>query len=271
MTEQTTMAGVYDFATLGVFSRSVGLATMAAGRIGVVATSAIYPVITRAEQGSGQFRRYAGLVLSGVCWATVGAAAFIGVTAADLVHLLYGDTWTSVESLLPLAVASVASYGVLAAATGLLLANNEVHACFYVDLATSTLGAFLALLLIPQSITYYLAGTTILGVALIGLATSLMVARGAIDVAGVLGALLPGLVAAAAGIAAVLICRHYLGFSMYIVVRLTTDGIVMGLTFAATLRVLFARQLAGLVEVIPGRQLLVRVLLLPASGMSRAA
>src|SRR5262249_4257650 len=103
MTEQATLAGMYEFASLGIFGRSVGLATMTVGRIGVVAVSSLYPVITRAEPGSDQLQRIAGLVFRGLTWTTIPAAAFLALFSSDMVSLLYGPRWTGVAALLPLA------------------------------------------------------------------------------------------------------------------------------------------------------------------------
>ncbi|PPC80053.1 MAG: hypothetical protein CTY39_11765, partial [Hyphomicrobium sp.] len=126
-TEQHVLAGTYDMSTLGIYSRSVGLATLLAGRIGTIITGSLFPVLTRAERGSIQFRRYAGLVLRGVSWATIPAAAFLAICAIDVVTLLYGDKWSSVIPLIPFAVAGVALIGISSASTSMILANSDVR------------------------------------------------------------------------------------------------------------------------------------------------
>jgi O-antigen/teichoic acid export membrane protein len=88
LNEQMLLSGLYDFATLGIFSRATGLATLLAGRIGSVAIMSLYPIVTRAERNSPRFRRLADLVLRGVVWTTVPAAAFLGLAAQDTVSLL---------------------------------------------------------------------------------------------------------------------------------------------------------------------------------------
>jgi O-antigen/teichoic acid export membrane protein len=262
MTEQATMATAYDFVALGVFSRAVGLATMAAGRIGMVAPAAIYPILTRAEQGSAQFRRYASLVLTGVCWTTIGAAVFIALASSDLVALLYGPTWTEAAPLLPLAAVSIGANGILAAITNLLLANNEVRACLWVDLATTSSGIAIALWLIPVGAATYLAGLTALNLGLVLLALAVLRSRSTIDAAGVTKAFVPGLVAGSMAAMAVLGLRQTVGISPYLVVRLTVDGLVVALTYGLTLRIAFAGPLAELADVIPGGRRLARSLLL---------
>jgi O-antigen/teichoic acid export membrane protein len=260
MTEQATMATAYDFVALGVFSRSVGLATMAAGRIGVLVTSAIYPVITRAEEGSAQLRRYAGLVLRGVCWITICAVVFIAVASRDLVALLYGPTWTEVAPLLPLAAASTGANVILAAITSLLLATNEVRACLWVDLATTISGLAIALWLIPIGAATYLGGLTALTAALVLLGLAVLLGRNGIDASGVAKAFVPALAAGVMAVMAVLVLRWAIGTSPYVVVRLMVDGLVVALAYCLTVRIAFAAALAELVEVAPGGAHLARVL-----------
>lgn len=262
MTEQTTMAGIYDFAALGVFSRAVGLATMAAGRLGTVALSSIYPVITRAEKGSDQFRRYAGLVLTSVCWSTICGATFVALASPDLVTLLYGSTWREVAPLLPIAAISVGANGILAAITTLLLANDEVRACFWIDVLTTGLGLAVALLLIPKGATTYLAWLAALNFALVLLAAGVLRRHNAIDASGVIKSFVPALVAGAVAIIVVLALRRTMGTSSYLLVRLAIDGFVVVLAYVLTLRLAFAGPLAEVAAVILGRRWHERPLLL---------
>jgi O-antigen/teichoic acid export membrane protein len=254
------MATAYDFVALGVFSRSVGLATMAAGRIGVLVTSAIYPVITRAEEGSAQLRRYAGLVLRGVCWTTICAAVFIALASRDLVALLYGPAWTEVAPLLPLAAASIGANGILSAITSLLLANNEVRACLCVDLATAISGLAVALWLIPAGAATYLGGLTALSAALVLLGLAVLVSRNGMDASDVAKAFVPGLAGGVMAVMAVLVLRWSIGTSSNLAVRLMVDALVVAVAYSLTLRIAFAAALAELVGVAPGGAQLASVL-----------
>src|SRR5262249_24754477 len=155
--EESLLAGSYDFAGLGVFTRSIRLATLIAGRIGSIAIISLYPVITRADQGSLQFQRYPGLVLRGVVWVPVPAAVFLALSAADIVSLLYGQRWSAVIPLLPLAAAAVSFGGIASVASTLLLAKDEIKACLFIDGVSAVLGVILGLWLVPVGMEIYLA------------------------------------------------------------------------------------------------------------------
>lgn len=250
--EQSVLAGAFDFAALGIFTRSVGLATLVAGRIGATATTALYPVITRAEQGSPQFQRYAGLVLRGVAWATAAAAIFLSLASADVVTLLYGAKWSEVTMLLPPATASVGLLGIAAAANALLLANNAARACLMLDLVSGILGVGLAFLLVPRGMQIYLAALAVHGAVMLGLNMTVLWAKKAISTRGVLTALVPAAVAGAAAAGLVLGARAALEISDVLILRLGLEFAMFSIAYVVVLRLVFSGPLRELLAVSPG-------------------
>jgi O-antigen/teichoic acid export membrane protein len=256
--EQALLAGTYDFAALGIFTRSVGLATLVAGRLGSVATGALYPVITRAEQRSPQLQRYTSLVLRGVAWATVAAAAFLALTASDVTTLLYGERWTAVVPLLPWAVAGVALLGIGSAANTLLLANNEGRLCLVVDAVSAAIGIALALVFVQRGIELYLAALAGHGAFVLALTLWLLWAKRGIATDGIVAALIPAAVAGAAGAGTVAFVREVLASQM-LVLRLGLEFALFILIYVAVLRVLFKSSLGELLDVVPGGEQLARL------------
>ena len=260
--EESLLAGSYDFAGLGVFTRSIRLATLIAGRIGSIAIISLYPVITRADQRSAQFQRYAGLVLRGAVWATVPAAVFLALSAADIASLLYGPRWSAVIPLVPVAAAAVSFGGIASLVNSLLLAKDEIRACLFIDLVSAVLGVTLALWLVPVGMEIYLAALVAHGLIVLGLAITVLVATGGIDRSATVSALLPPVVAGGAGVAAILSARAALGFSEILVLRLGLDLILFSIVYLAVLRLAFKRSLRELLDVVPGGNQLGAVLAL---------
>ncbi len=250
--EQATLAGVYDFATLGIFTRSVGLATLATGRIGSVTLSSLYTIITRAERGSAQFRRYADLTLRGVAWTTVPTGAYLAVSAPDLVHLLYGAKWVSVVPLLPLAATSVAVGGISTAANILLLANDQIRACLLLDLVSAGLGIGLALWLVPAGPSVYLAALIAASGLMLSVTLAVLTATHGISAKAVITAILPAITATLAAAGAMFAVRKVFGTSDYVPMRLLTDGVAFSIAYLAVMRVGFLGPLRELLEVAPG-------------------
>lgn len=252
LNEQALLSSIYDLATLGIFGRATGLATLIAGRIGSVAMMSLTPVVTRAEAGSARFQRLADLVLRGVVWTTLPAAAFLGLAARDTVALLYGAQWDSVAALLPLAALTIGLAGIVSALSSLLVANDGSRASMSLDMAAGVSGIAVALALIPFGARTYLAGLGAHALIVTGAALVLLQRRGAITASGVSAAFLPALVAVAVGLATALAARYAVGTSDMLLVRLGVDAIALGAAYLATLRFCFAASLAELLEVVPG-------------------
>jgi O-antigen/teichoic acid export membrane protein len=250
--EQMTLAGFYDFAVLGVFTRGVGLATMVAGRIGALAISALYPVITRAEQGSDRFQRIAGLVLRSVSWMTIPAAIFLALAASDVVGLLYGAKWTGVIALLPLAAIQVALGGLAETAYQLLLANDEVKACFRIDILSAVICVVLALWLIPFGPQIYLCGLAAHSALVLTLTLVVLRAKGGIRLAELPATFTPPLTAGLIA-GAVLVGLHAALRSIEMLsVRVGIDALVFSVVFLIIIRLGFPRPLRELLHVAPG-------------------
>lgn len=265
LNEQVLLSGLYDLATLGIFTRATGLATLLAGRIGSVAMMSLHPVVTRAERGSARFRRLADLVLRGVVWTTVPAAAFLGLAASDTVALLYGAQWASVAELMPFAAIAIGLGGIITALSSLLVANDDTRAAMWLDVAAAVSAVALAFLLIPRGAWTFLAGLGVHGFVIAVAAIALLWHRRAVSIGGALAAFAPALVSCAAGTAAVLALRHAMGTSEHLVLRLVVDASVFGFSYIAALRLAFARPLADLLDVAPGGSTLARGLRLTLS------
>ena len=265
LAEQMVLATAFDLATLGIFTRSMGLAALLAGRIGLVVMISLYPVITRAEQGSARFQRLSSLVLRGVCWTTAPAAAFLGIAAVDTVRLLYGSQWDAVSPLLPLAAAVVGLGGVTAVLTSLLLASNEALASLRIDLISGVTGIVLAIVVVPYGAAGYLAALVVQGLLIVGIAIKLLLGRGGIDRDGMAAAFVPAVAASLVAVIVVEGADRALGTSPYILVRLAADALIFGGAYVATLRVAFAGPLADLLEVVPAGEFLARQLRLAPS------
>lgn len=132
--EHSILSGIFGFSTLGVYTRSIGLAQITSGRIGPVVIQTLYPVLTRAEASTERFRRFAGLLFQGVVWTSLPAAVFLGLEADRLVRLLYGEKWVEVIPLMAAAAALLALRGLHLTMNQLMLANLQQRLCLRLDL-----------------------------------------------------------------------------------------------------------------------------------------
>jgi len=264
--EQMTLAGFYDFAVLGVFTRGVGLATMAAGRVGAMAISALYPVITRAEQGSDRFRRVAALVLRGVAWMTIPAAIFLALAAPDVVGLFYGAKWSGVTALLPLAAIQVALGGLAETAYQLLLANDEARACFRIDILSAMICLVLALWLIPFGPQVYLCGLAAHSALVLMLTLMVLRAKDGISLAELPAAFMPPIAAGLMAGAALVSLRTAMRSIDILGLRVGIDALVFSAAFLIIIRISFPGPLRELLRLAPGGRQLAFVTHLPMNS-----
>jgi O-antigen/teichoic acid export membrane protein len=244
----------------------LGLATMTAGRIGSVVVSSLYPVITRAERGSDRFRRIAGLVLRGVAWLTIPAAMFLAFEAPDVVGLLYGAKWTGVTLLLPFAAIQVAFVGLGETAYQLLLANDEIRACFRIDILSAVTGVVLVFWLLPQGPQFYLCALAVQSVLVLSITLLVLRATGGIRLAALGAAFLPPLVAGLMAGAALVASRSAMCSIDFLTLRVGTDVLVFAVAFLAVVRVGFPAPLRELLDVAPGGQRLALLMHLDREG-----
>ena len=257
--EQSMLAGTYDFGVLGIFTRSVGLATLIAGRIGSVTMMSIYPVITRAEQRSERFQHMAGLVLRGVCWTTIPAAVILALCADDVVAILYGQKWLAVTPLLPLAVAGVACSGIASTLSSLLLASNETRISLVIDLASALVLVGLAFWLVPVGIAEYLAAMAAYSFLVVAVYVAVLIAKRGLLPILILPCFVPPVIASGiAALAVVAIQLHVDMGSITLLLRLLWNTVVFCGVFLVTLRIGFPKPMRELISVAPGGQRIAR-------------
>lgn len=137
LTEHWILSAMFGFATLGIYTRSFGLAQITSGRIGPVVMQSLYPVLTRAKAGSDRFRRFSGILYQGVLWTSAPAALFLALEASPLVTLLYGNKWLDVIPLMGVAAALLALRGLHLTLNQILLANLQQKICLRLDFAAA--------------------------------------------------------------------------------------------------------------------------------------
>lgn len=250
--EQSVLAGAHGFATLGIFTRAVGLATLVAGRIGSVAMMSLYPVVTRAEDRSERFQRISGLVLRGVSWTTIPAALLLALCADQVVALLYGPKWVAVVPLLRLAAAVVALSGIAATTSSLLMANNDAGSALRIDLVSAVFAVALAVWLVPTGIETYLAALVAHGLVVLLITLSALARKRGIASAALLQAFLPAMLAGGGAVVAVEGFRSLVAPLELVGLRLLAEAAVFAGIYLLILRLAFPRALREILDVAPG-------------------
>ena len=251
--EQGLIVSMLGYASVGFLTRATGLATLVCQGPAHQLVTAIYPVMTKIEPGTAQYRRMSTLVIRTVVWSSIPVAALFTVLVEPVVGLIYGAQWTSVVPLLPWTMLAAALGALQHTLLRLLLAHDQVRVCFIANLVwLAGIAACLVLLLQPLGLVAYLAGLCAIQAALaLGLAAVLQRVGGlnAPDLWHALGAAL-----SAIALALVVV---WPGFALLGLDKDTTLGAVLfgglvALLYLGALRTLFPRQLNELLAYLPG-------------------
>ena len=194
--ESGVVTAVVGFASLGLLSRSIGLAIMFCHRVASQLLYAIYPILTRIEGGGGNQARAGTLVLRLVMWTVLPIAVTLSVLAEPVIRIVYGERWTAVIPLLPWAMA----WGALAAgghaAYMILLSRQQARLCFLSDLGVLGGTALALLLVLPHGMRHYLIAIVVIQAGALAFLLSMVTRVGSASASGVVAALLPPSVSA---------------------------------------------------------------------------
>lgn len=259
-TENILIAGAYDFAGLGVFTRAVGLATLITGRVGTLTMGALYSVVTRNAVGSPEFQRVTGLILRGVCWITIPMAVFLAANANDVVDILYGPRWFAVVDILPLAVIGVAAAGIGTTVSSLLLANGQSRRCLLIDFAGSVVAIVLALWLIPFGVSAYITALAANSSFWLLVTVGALAATGGIRYTSILSSFVPALIASLCAILVTGWIKRTVDWHDSIIFSLIVVAIFYHFLCFFILRFCFPSLCYELLSVAPGGAAVLRVL-----------
>ena len=254
LAEHSVLSGVFGFSTLGIYTRAIGLAQITSGRIGPVVTQALYPVLTRAEPSSEQFRRFSGILFQGALWTTAPAAVFLGLEASNIVRVLYGEQWSDVVPLMGAAAALLALRGLHLTMNQIMLANLQQRDCLRLDLVTAVTMLTVIITAVAFGPLIYL---TALGVhAALVLTGTVWVAShgGAIwgrVAAGRMMACGGALLMASSAAFAMPLDLGRSGAIIALIAEIAARGAVFSIVYVAGLRLLAPRSFSSLLDVLP--------------------
>jgi O-antigen/teichoic acid export membrane protein len=251
-----------QFAGLGVFSRADGLANMFCRRIAQQVTGALYPVVTRIDAQSDQFRRISRLVLSSVAWVVVPIAVYLSFQAASLVHVLYGQKWLAVAPLLPLAVGCGLASSIGATAYSLLLANDQSRLCLRSDTAAFLIALLPMVVLIPLGLRPYLTGALAAQSAIAAILVGMLIRTRGLPLDGLLTALTPPAISATVAAAGMWMIASSITAPVAEIARLFITWLIFSVVYVLTLRLVFRTALTEIVAYLPAGKRIGRVLCL---------
>lgn len=264
--ESTLFVAVLGFSSLGILSRSIGLAQMFCFKFASQLMYAIYPMLTRLDTETGGAARIGALILRLVTWTVLPIAICFGVLARPAVQTIYGAKWVAVAPLLPWAMGWGVAASLTQASYSLLLARNQAHRCLVADILF-LIGTVAALLFaLPHGSRAYLAALTSAQIVVFGIVIIWLLQFSAIAGRGLLLAFAPALTACLVSGGLTVTVFRVVNRAPVDFMSAAVWGTMFLLGYVVTIRILFKESLENLVRYFPGHELFGRALLLPRLG-----
>ncbi len=251
---------ILGYSSAGLLERAVSLGLMFCQRVATQLMYTLYPVVTRLEPGTEDYRRASRIVLRGVSWFTVPVATVLALSAAPFVHLVYGGNWDDVIPLVPVAVMVGGVAAVFYVIYMLLLGHNEERRCMAADFI-DLIGTLVALVfLLREGLLAYLIGPLVVRVLVLFCGVFWLLSCGGIDRKELSNALFPGFVSGALAYAACEGLVTMADWSLRNPIDALWYALCFGFLYIMSLRIFFTKLLAELVGYLPANRTIGRLL-----------
>jgi len=255
-----------SFATFGIFGRAVGLGQLLCGRVAGLLAQSVFPVLARIPPRTTSYQRASALYLRSVTWFVVPLSVGVALFADPIVRLLYGSQWLAVIPLLPWAMVGVALMAIVQTAYVLLLAHQQQKSCLIADI-WRLVGTVLALSALASiGMQAYLAGMAAVHAISLVLVLHWLREGEAVSGSGIGQAVVPPVLSIAVAVLVAESLRRMVAPGGLTIPIALVEGASIGLVYIGMLRLLFRRQLGELVDQLPERSRLGRLL-----GLERVA
>ncbi len=261
--ETVVLPAAFGFATLGLWNRAQVLLTTTGGRLTTLLVETIYPLLPRSRHIPDQFAHHTSLFLRGTLLVLLPSAAFILLQGPALLLLFYGPTWSDAIPYLPAATLFVAGTSVNMLLSFVLLAAERLRICFLSNLIIAFM-AVVALVVAflkkdPHLFAWVAVGGQWLGVCIVARWVARYLQRDWLP-----SILLPPVISSVFAIGASLLLTRLNIQTSWLAANLMLHASVFTLSFALSMRLLYATHLTSIVQRMPFATLFRRLFVLPA-------
>jgi O-antigen/teichoic acid export membrane protein len=260
MLEATVLPATIGYAAVGLLNRAQVLFSTTGGRVAALVVDTVYPLLPRSAGSPEQFSRHATLFVKTILFVSIPSAVFVAIDGPLLSRLLYGQKWIAADPLICPSTILAWAVATTLLFVAVLQARNRLRLAFASNLAAATFALPAMFIAIEgwgtQSYVWVLAVGQVLASCIAATFSSALLTRH-----WFVKNILPSLFAATTGALAVFGIRIVL-LDHGTVARLCTDALAFTATAGLIHRFLFPTLLQEIVLRLPGRNLILRLLLL---------
>jgi O-antigen/teichoic acid export membrane protein len=260
LTESAVIVYILGFTSAGLFDRALSLGVMFSHRIAAQIVYTLYPVLTKLEPGTKDYRRAAGMLLRGVSWFAVPVTVVLAVLAAPIVNVVYGHRWDGVISLVPAAMVLGGVATILHVVYMLLLAHNEERRCVSADVLELVGTVGMLVWLLPMGLLTYLLGLLLVRILALSYGTFWLLSCKGIERIELSSAFFPAIMASGFAYSICECVLAVVGRSVDNAAEVIVYGVVFLVLYLIVIRIFFAKPLFELVNYLPASVLIGRFL-----------
>jgi len=261
--ENSLFISILGYSQLGFYNRAIGLATLLVNKFASQLTFSIYPILTKVEPYTDQFRRIGGLIIIFVIWIIAPIAYVVFTMSSELVLILYGDKWLEVIPYLAPAAIFMALGAVKHVLYSLLLSSHQEKLCMYFDSLLLFGTVLLLLFVLPIGVLDYLYAQVLLLFLATLFLISVSIYLKVLELKSIYLAVVPPLLAL---VFSGMLLHNMFSFEIDVldseISRLILYSILFTILYLGVLRVFFSKSLYRIISYLPGKSILCRILIL---------
>jgi teichuronic acid exporter len=261
LTENILITSMFSFTQLGFYNRAIGLSTMLVHKFTLQFVFAIYPVLTKVEPFSEKFKRISGLILNFSTWFIFPMAFILVMMSENLVIVLYGDKWLSVIPFLGPAGVMMGLFALKHVIYSLVLSSHFEKVCSIFDISLLLCSIVLLIFIIPFGLIYYIYAQIILLFSFIVFLIVFSLKKDILTIKSIYISFLPPTIGIVNSLLILYSSNYYISFNNKII-NLSIHLFIFGFVFISTIRFLFKNNLALMIEYLPFKKQILRLLFL---------
>ena len=262
LVENSLISSLLSFTQLGFFNRAIGISTILIQKFTLQFIFAIYPVLTKVQPGTSQFRKISTLILNFSVWLIFPLVLMLILFKENFVVILYGEQWLSVTTYLtPISILMGLS-AIKHIIYSLILSSNFEKVCSVFDITSLAFNILMIFIILKNyGIIYYLYAQIFLLFISVLFLSFFSIKKNIFHLSSLISSYLPPLVSIIMPVCLILLKSHFLFLNMPIL-DLITNTFILVFTYIFSLRFLFKQRLILIINYLPLKNQILRLLLI---------
>ena len=262
MLENSLISSTLSFAQLGFYNRAIGLATILVQKFALQLTSSIYPVLTKVEPFTQQFKRISGLILTFTLWFIAPLAFLLVMMSENFVVILYGEKWLKVIPYLGPAAIIMALTALKHVVYSLMLSSHFEKICAIFDVVLLVASLLILFFILPFGLLQYLYAQIVMLICSVLFLLILSFIKGIFNLNSIYLAIFPPFLGIIISYLILEVLTYKNEFIEYPFAQLFLNCLIIGASYILVLRIFFKTSMSNIIYYLPLKKYLKKYLII---------